>query len=110
MGWPIMHSRSPLMHKHWIEQQGLKGACVPLAVELQHLAAALRALPALGFAGCNLTMPHKVLAMQIVDEVHASACQIGAISCVTLRSEGSLLGSNNDALGLTTRIASKRVR
>ncbi len=99
MGWPILHSRSPLMHNHWMAQQGLKGAYVPLAIQAQHLAAALRALPALGFAGCNLTMPHKVLAMEMVDEVHESARQIGAISCVTVRSNCSLLGSNNDALG-----------
>jgi shikimate dehydrogenase len=53
----------------------------------------------LGFAGCNLTIPHKRAAMALVDELHASALAIGAISCVTVRADGTLLGSNNDAHG-----------
>jgi shikimate dehydrogenase len=99
MGWPVMHSRSPMIHNHWFAQHGLKGSYVPLAIHPDGLAAALRALPALGFAGCNVTIPHKEAAMAIVDEIHESARAIGAISCVTVRPDGSLLGSNNDAYG-----------
>ena len=99
MGWPVMHSRSPLIHNFWFEQHGLVGRYVPLAIRPDGLGAALRALPALGFAGCNVTIPHKQAAMQIVDDVHDSARQIGAISCVTVRADGSLAGSNNDAFG-----------
>lgn len=99
MGWPVMHSRSPLIHNHWFDKQGLTGRYVPLAIAPERLQAALRALPALGFAGCNLTIPHKQAAMAWVDEVHETARLIGAISCVTVRADGSLLGSNNDAFG-----------
>jgi shikimate dehydrogenase len=99
MGWPVMHSRSPLIHNHWFVQHGLKGSYVPLAIRPDGLAAALRALPALGFAGCNVTIPHKQAAMALVDEIHESARAIGAISCVTVRPDGTLLGSNNDAYG-----------
>ena len=99
MGWPVMHSRSPLIHNHWFDKQGLLGRYVPLAIAPERLQAALRALPALGFAGCNLTIPHKQAAMAWVDEVHETARLIGAISCVTVRADGSLLGSNNDAFG-----------
>ena len=99
MGWPVMHSRSPLIHNHWFAQHGLKGVYVPLAIQPDGLAAALRALPALGFAGCNVTIPHKQAALHMVDEVHESARQIGAISCVTVLPDGRLLGSNNDAFG-----------
>ena len=99
MGWPVMHSRSPLIHNHWFDKQGLQGRYVPLAIAPERLQAALRALPALGFAGCNLTIPHKQAAMAWVDEVHETARLIGAISCVTVRADGSLLGSNNDAFG-----------
>ena len=99
MGWPIMHSRSPMIHNYWLAQHQLAGAYVPLAIRPEGLERALRALPALGFAGCNVTIPHKQEAMRIVDEVHASARAIGAISCVTVRPDGSLLGSNNDAFG-----------
>jgi shikimate dehydrogenase len=99
MGWPVKHSRSPLMHNYWIGQQGLTGSYVPLAIEPEGLAAALRALHPLGFAGCNLTIPHKQRAMTIVDEVDGVAESIGAISCVVVRRDGSLFGTNNDWLG-----------
>ena len=99
MGWPVMHSRSPMIHNHWMDKHGLKGRYVPLAIRPDGLAAALRALPALGFSGCNVTIPHKQMALEIVDEVDDSARAMGAISCVTVRPDGSLLGSNNDAYG-----------
>jgi shikimate dehydrogenase len=99
MGWPVMHSRSPMLHNYWFGQHGLAGAYVPLAIEPAALAAALRALHPLGFAGCNLTIPHKQQAMQIVDEVDAVARAIGAISCVVARKDGSLSGTNNDCYG-----------
>jgi shikimate dehydrogenase len=96
MGWPVMHSRSPLMHNYWFEQLGLAGSYVPLAIGPGKLEPALRALHPLGFAGCNLTIPHKQDAMAIVDEVDGIAKAIGAISCVVVRADGSLFGTNND--------------
>jgi len=99
MGWPVMHSRSPLLHNYWFKQHGLTGTYVPLAIAPATLAAALRALHPLGFAGCNLTLPHKQAAMTVVDEVDALAKNIGAISCVIARPDGSLAGTNNDCYG-----------
>jgi shikimate dehydrogenase len=99
MGWPVMHSRSPLMHNYWMEQQGLAGTYVFLEIKPGELAPALRALHPLRFSGCNLTIPHKLDAMTIVDEVDDVAKKIGAISCVVVREDGSLFGTNNDWLG-----------
>lgn len=99
MGWPVMHSRSPLMHNYWFDQQGLAGTYVPLAIEPKGLAEALHALRPLGFAGCNLTIPHKLEAMRIVDRVDHVATKIGAISCVVVQPDGSLFGTNNDWIG-----------
>jgi shikimate dehydrogenase len=99
MGWPVMHSRSPLMHNYWFRQRGLAGTYVPLAIQPEGLAVALRALRPLGFAGCNLTIPHKQQAMTIADDVDAVAKRIGAISCVVVRPDGSLAGTNNDWFG-----------
>jgi shikimate dehydrogenase len=104
MGWPVMHSRSPLLHNYWFEQHGLVGAYLPLAIEPAGLAAALRSLHPLGFAGCNLTLPHKQTAMALVDEVDVVAKRIGAISCVTVRADGSLAGSNNDCFGFVQNL------
>ncbi|MGR3495989.1 shikimate dehydrogenase [Citreimonas sp.] len=99
MGWPVMHSRSPLMHGYWMEQLGLSGGYIPLAIEPGTLGPALKALHPLGFAGCNLTIPHKQDALAIVDEIDEVARRIGAISCVVVRPGGTLFGTNNDWLG-----------
>jgi shikimate dehydrogenase len=99
MGWPVMHSRSPMMHNYWMEQLGVVGTYVFLAIRPEGLGAALRALHPLGFAGCNLTIPYKLEAMAIVDELDDVAKKIGAISCVVVRNDGSLFGTNNDWLG-----------
>jgi shikimate dehydrogenase len=99
MGWPVMHSRSPMMHNYWMGQQGFVGTYVPLEIKPGTLDAALRAMHPLGFFGCNLTIPHKQDAMSIVDEVDDVAKKIGAISCVVVREDGSLFGTNNDWLG-----------
>ena len=99
MGWPVLHSRSPLMHNYWMAQQGLAGTYVFLEIKPGALEAALRAMHPLGFYGCNLTIPHKLDAMTIVDEVDDVARKIGAISCVVVREDGSLFGTNNDWLG-----------
>jgi shikimate dehydrogenase len=99
MGWPVMHSRSPMLHNHWFKQYDLAGSYVPLAIRPEGLGAALRALHPLGFAGVNLTIPHKEQALTIVDEVDTVARSIGAISCVVVRPDGSLAGTNNDCWG-----------
>ena len=99
MGWPVMHSRSPMMHNYWFKKHGLAGSYVPLAIRPEHLVAALRGLHPLGFAGVNVTIPHKQEAMKIVHEVDELARSIGAISCVIVRPDGSLAGTNNDCYG-----------
>jgi shikimate dehydrogenase len=104
MGWPISQSRSPVLHNFWFAQHGLKGSYVPMAIPPDRLERALRALPALNFAGCNLTIPLKQVAMRIVDDVDVTARKIGAISCVVVRKDGSLSGFNNDWYGFTHNI------
>src|SRR5437899_1981949 len=99
MGWPVMHSRSPRIHNFWFAKYGLTGTYVPLAVRAEGLRAALRALPALGFAGCNLTIPHKEAAFEIVEGVDPLARRIGAINCVVVAPDGSLDGYNYDGFG-----------
>jgi shikimate dehydrogenase len=99
MGDPVMHSRSPKLHNYWFAKYGLTGTYVPLAITADHLRAALRALPALGFVGCNLTIPHKEAALEIVDKVAPLARRIGAVNCVVVAADGSLEGQNHDAFG-----------
>jgi shikimate dehydrogenase len=99
MGWPVAHSRSPVIHNHWIAEHGLRGAYVLLPVQPAQLEQALRALPVLGVAGCNLTIPHKVDAMSIVDHVDTLGQRIGAVNTIVVNHDGSLSGRNTDAFG-----------
>src|SRR5260370_27188835 len=85
MGDPVMHSRSPKLHNYWLAKYGLSGVYVPLAITAGQLRAALRALPALGFSGCNLTIPHKEAALEIVDQIDPLARRIGARTCRLVR-------------------------
>jgi shikimate dehydrogenase len=99
MGWPVAHSRSPALHNFWIEEHGIDGAYVPLPVRPEQLAEALRALPLLGFRGCNLTLPHKQMALSIVDRVEPLAHRIGAMNTVIVMPDGTLEGRNTDVFG-----------
>jgi shikimate dehydrogenase len=107
MGWPVLHSRSPLLHNHWLGRHGLAGVYVPLEIKVENLGSALRALPALGFAGCNLTLPHKIEALALVDSVDPVGTRIGAINCVVVRSGGKLDGFNFDAWGFVESVAER---
>lgn len=99
MGWPVAHSRSPAIHKHWIQQHGLNGSYVLLPVQPDRLVDAVRGLRALGFAGCNVTIPHKVAAMALMDHIDPLAARIGAINTIVVEADGTLTGYNNDAYG-----------
>lgn len=99
MGWPVAHSRSPALHNFWLDEQGIDGAYLPLPVRPEQLEQALRALPVLGFRGCNLTIPHKQMALSIVDRVEPLARRIGAINTVIVAADGSLEGRNTDVFG-----------
>jgi shikimate dehydrogenase len=99
MGWPIAQSRSPVLHNYWIDKYKLNGRYVPLAVRPERLSDAIRGLPALGFRGCNLTMPHKQLAMTMVDSLTDTAKRIGAVNCIVVGEDGKMSGTNNDGNG-----------
>src|SRR5262249_18055825 len=110
MGYPVMHSRSPRLHNYWMARYGLTGTYVPLAIESGRLAAALRALPALGFSGCNLTIPHKQAALALVDRVDPLAKCIGAANCIVVKEDSSLAAFNYDAFGFIESVREAQPR
>jgi shikimate dehydrogenase len=99
MGWPVAHSRSPLLHGFWLDETGVDGAYLPLPVRPENLEQALRALPALGFRGCNLTIPHKQAALRVADRVDPLSRRIGAANTIVVAADGSLEAYNTDAYG-----------
>ena len=90
MGWPVRHSLSPHLHGHWLQHYDIDGAYVRLAVSPDHFEQAVRALPVLGFAGTNVTVPHKEAALRVVDRVDAVARRIGAVNTIFVEDDGSL--------------------
>jgi shikimate dehydrogenase len=102
IGWPVAHSRSPRLHGHWLSRYGIDGAYVPLAVRPEVFPRALRALADLGFAGANVTLPHKPAAAEIVNELSARAERARAVNTIVRRSATELYGENTDGVGLVT--------
>jgi shikimate dehydrogenase len=98
IGWPVKHSLSPAMHNAAFAELGLDWVYVPLPVYPDHVAEAVRGLRALGFAGANVTVPHKRVVLAQLDEVSRAAQVIGAVNTIVVR-EGSLYGDNTDAAG-----------
>jgi len=99
IGWPVSHSRSPRLHGFWLNSYGIDGAYLPLPVRPDQAQAAIRALPLLGFAGANVTLPHKEAALAAVDRASVQARRIGAVNTIVVTADGALEGSNSDAFG-----------
>jgi len=99
IGWPVSQSRSPMLHGHWLAEHGIAGAYVPLPVAAGRLADALRGLVALGFAGANVTVPHKEEAARLVDRVDPVGRRMGAINLIVVEPDGTLSGFNKDGYG-----------
>ena len=99
IGWPVAQSRSPVLHGHWLRQYGVAGTYLPLPVQPERLPDAIRGLRALGFSGCNVTIPHKLAVLKLVDQVDPVAARIGAVNTVVVQDDGTLSGFNTDAYG-----------
>jgi shikimate dehydrogenase len=99
LGWPVGHSRSPRLHNYWLEHYRINGAYLPLPVRPEHLAEAVKGLVRLGFAGANVTVPHKEAAFAICDTVEDSAKKSGAANTLVFSAAGGISGSNTDGYG-----------
>ncbi len=99
VGTPIAHSKSPLLHRHWLETYGLKGFYVPMEVATGNLELVLRTLPKAGFVGVNVTIPHKETVLKIADDVSERASRIGAANTIVYRGDGTIQADNTDGYG-----------
>ncbi len=99
LGYPVAHSRSPVIHNHWLAEHGIAGRYVLFPVPPEKLEAAVRGLSALGMRGCNVTTPHKQAVFPLLDRVDDLARLIGAVNTVVVEKDGTLTGFNNDGNG-----------
>jgi shikimate dehydrogenase len=102
VGWPVDLSRSPALHGFWLKQHGIDGHYGRLPVEptrpaLEALVAFLRKTS--NARGCNLTLPHKIDILPLLDRIHPDAARIGAVNTVIKQADGSLEGRNSDGFG-----------
>lgn len=110
IGWPIAHSKSPLIHRFWLGKLGLDGDYSRFPVAPEDLADFVCAMPAMGLRGVNVTIPHKVAVMGMVDIVTASASGVGAANCLYFRKPGELAAANTDISGICAGIDRDRVK
>src|SRR5689334_18969972 len=99
LGWPVAHSRSPVIHNHWLARYGIPGRYVLFPVPPEKLEAAVRGIASLGLRGCNVTTPHKQAIFPLLDRVDDLARRIGAVNTVVVDQDGALSGFNNDGNG-----------
>jgi len=102
-GWPVDHSRSPLIHKHWLAIHGLQGDYVKHPCEPEGFADFIENLDQQGFVGGNVTIPHKESAFERVDLADETATRLGAINTVW-RENGKTHGSNTDGYGFLANL------
>lgn len=98
IGWPVEHSLSPAMHNAAFTELGLNWCYVPLPVHPERLGEGVKGLVALGFAGANVTVPHKEQVMAYLDALSPDAEAIGAVNTILVRGE-KLIGYNTDWRG-----------
>ncbi len=103
IGHPVAHSRSPRLHGTWLERHGIDGAYLPLAIAPEDFAACVMALAKMGFAGANVTIPHKEAAFAVCDRVAESARRAGAVNTLVFTPTG-IEGANTDGSGFLANL------
>lgn len=104
IGYPVTHSLSPALHGYWLKHYGIEGSYVPLETPPDQLEHKVRSLIQQGFAGANLTLPHKELILPMLDSIDATAQAIGAVNTLIFR-DGKMHGTNTDAYGFMENIS-----
>jgi len=105
IGWPINHSRSPLIHNYWLKQLKIEGLYERVAVEPKDLKDFIRNLKINGYQGCNVTIPHKEKALAAVDSYDQIALETGSLNTVFLLDD-KIKGTSTDGKGFLNNILS----
>lgn len=101
IGWPIKHSKSPLIHRFWLGKLGIDGDYSRFPVAPASVGGFVRALPVMGLRGVNVTVPHKMAVMAHLDSISPGAAAVGAVNTIVADADGRLVGHNTDVMGIT---------
>ena len=104
IGWPINHSKSPLIHRYWLKKHDISGDYLPLSIEPDNFVEELKTLPTKGFAGANVTIPHKEIALANATEATARARAIGAANTLVFLPNGGYRADNTDGEGFINNL------
>jgi shikimate dehydrogenase len=107
IGWPVAHSRSPVIHRYWLKLYGLDGAYELEAVPPDEIGDFLHSLEERGYVGANVTLPHKEAALAAANRPDQAATAIGAANTLWLDADGLLHASNTDAYGFMTHLSAE---
>ena len=106
IGWPVAHSLSPRLHNYWLRKYGIDGEYKPCLVSPDELESFIKTMAGKGFAGCNVTIPHKERVFEMLgsDNTDDIAFSVGAVNTLMVREGGKLQGTNTDVYGFTENI------
>lgn len=105
VGDPVAHSLSPLIHTRWIEENRLDGEYVRIHLRSANAAADIRGLAGAGFSGLNITLPHKLAALEAARVISPEAKLVGAVNTLALQPDGSWSGDNTDVEGFALAVS-----
>ncbi|MBO4521254.1 MAG: shikimate dehydrogenase [Alphaproteobacteria bacterium] len=108
IGFPIHHSKSPIIHNYWLKKYGIRAVYDAFEIKSEELEKFVFSLKEKDFSGINVTVPHKVAVMKLMDELSAAAQKAGAVNTVIVREDGTLFGHNTDGAGFLANILEKK--
>ena len=103
VGWPVAHSRSPLIHRYWLATNNVDGSYEKEAVRPDDFASFLGKMVQMGCGGANITLPHKELAYKLVDETDSAADGVRAVNTIWVDGD-NIIASNTDIYGFMTHL------
>ena len=106
IGWPIAHSRSPLIHGYWLKRYGIDGEYSSVPVKPENVEAFFASMATNGYAGCNVTLPHKETAFRAVEVADEATKRLGSVNTIYLRG-GKLMGTSTDGEGFVASLGAK---
>ena len=103
IGWPINHSKSPLIHGYWLEKAGILGSYEAIGIAPESFVPGINNLVVQGYAGCNVTIPHKETALKMADSISDRAKAIGAANTLVFK-DGAIHADNTDGIGFINNL------